>query len=69
MVERGEFRRDLYARLALWQLEVPALRQRKADLVMWFERLHQHWIQQRADKVASPAASALVGSPAHGDGA
>ena len=37
----GSFRQDLYARLALWQLEVPALRERRADILAWIERLHR----------------------------
>jgi two-component system, NtrC family, response regulator GlrR len=39
--ESGEFRRDLYARLALWELRAPALRQRRVDLLDWIARLDQ----------------------------
>ena len=38
-VEAGRFRRDLYARLALSELRVPPLRERRADLLGWLERL------------------------------
>lgn len=38
-VEAGRFRRDLYARLALTELRVPALRDRKVDLLGWLDRL------------------------------
>src|SRR6185312_9661983 len=33
MVERGGFRRDLYARLAMARIHLPALRERREDLV------------------------------------
>ncbi len=42
-VEAGRFRRDLYARLALWELRVPPLRDRKVDLLMWLELLYAKW--------------------------
>ena len=50
-VERGAFRRDLYARLSLWQLEVPPLRARRADLIMWIARLHRRWLAERGGRV------------------
>ena len=34
-VESGEFRRDLLARLAFWELELPPLRLRKIDVLDW----------------------------------
>ena len=48
MVEAGTFRRDLYARLALWELEVPPLRRRRVDLLAWFARLHATWAARRS---------------------
>lgn len=47
LVADGRFRQDLYARLALWTLRVPALRDRRLDLVEWLERLAHMW---RADR-------------------
>jgi len=46
-VESGEFRRDLYARLALWEIRVPSLQRRRADLLPWLERLHARWRTER----------------------
>ena len=39
----GTFRLDLYARLALWEIRVPPLRERRADLLGWVSRLHARW--------------------------
>jgi transcriptional regulator with GAF, ATPase, and Fis domain len=38
-VEAGGFRRDLFARLSLWTLRVPPLRERRSDLLLWVDRL------------------------------
>ncbi len=48
--ERGDFRLDLYARLSLWEIRVPALRYRRADLFTWFELLSRAWYQKRGTK-------------------
>src|SRR6185295_11015283 len=42
-VNAGQFRADLYARLSLWELRVPPLRERRADLFPWIDRLHGRW--------------------------
>jgi len=47
-VDRGEFRRDLYGRLSLWEIAVPPLRQRRGDLFMWIERLRRRWLSDRS---------------------
>jgi transcriptional regulator with GAF, ATPase, and Fis domain len=45
--EAGLFRRDLYARLALWIVRVPPLRERRVDVLGWFDRLHRRWLERR----------------------
>lgn len=44
----GGFRRDLYARLSPWEIRVPALRERRADVIDWLERLHGAWHSTRS---------------------
>jgi len=48
-IEAGEFRRDLYARLALWEIRIPALRERRGDVLSWIDRLHRRWSEQRSE--------------------
>jgi DNA-binding NtrC family response regulator len=65
----GQFRADLYARLALWELRVPPLRERRRDLFPWIERLHRRWRTQRPGEAGQPlafepdAAQALLRAP------
>ncbi|MCY1004349.1 sigma 54-interacting transcriptional regulator [Nannocystis pusilla] len=47
-VEQGKFRRDLYARMALWEIHAPPLRARRADLLAWVDRLHRAWHAPRS---------------------
>jgi len=51
-VDAGRFRRDLYARLALWEIAVPPLRDRRADILGWIDRLQAAWCDRRG--VAAP---------------
>ncbi len=53
LVETGGFRRDLYARLAMWEVTVPPLRDRRADVIAWGDRLFARWAAERG--VAAPA--------------
>ncbi len=47
MIEQGEFRLDLYARLSPFEVSVPALRDRRADILDWADRLHRQWHVRR----------------------
>ncbi len=57
-VQDGSFRRDLYARLAMWELQVPPLRQRRSDILAWLDRLYAQWCRDRGADPAIPAWSA-----------
>ena len=46
-VENGGFRRDLYARLAMWEVVVPPLRSRRPDVLAWTDRLFERWGSER----------------------
>jgi len=54
-VEAGGFRRDLYARLAMWEIAVPPLRERRADVLAWVGRLHRRWLIERPDQAPAPS--------------
>ena len=46
-VEANKFRRDLFARLALWQINVPPIRERRLDILSWFGHLCSLWFKKR----------------------
>jgi len=48
--ESGKFRSDLYYRLAVFQVPLPALRERKKDI----EMMAQHFLSQFSEKVNKP---------------
>lgn len=50
MVEAGEFRQDLYYRLNIIRLDVPALRERKSDIPL----LCDHFLQSLGAKYGNP---------------
>ena len=47
MIGENTFRRDLYARLALWVLELPPLRERRSDIPLWIHQMFQQWCEER----------------------
>ena len=50
-VEKGEFREDLYHRLNVYHIELPALRERKEDI----PHLMSHHLQKASEELAMPA--------------
>ncbi|MCA9553822.1 MAG: sigma-54-dependent Fis family transcriptional regulator [Myxococcales bacterium] len=57
----GQFRQDLYARLALWELHVPPVRTRRADILTWLYHMLDQWAEERG---ADPAELTLSASAA-----
>ncbi|MCA9612915.1 MAG: sigma 54-interacting transcriptional regulator [Myxococcales bacterium] len=45
-VAAGTFRRDLFARLAIAEIAVPELRERRVDVPTWLERLDARWCER-----------------------
>ena len=67
-VERGRFRRDLWARLALFELTVAPLSARRRDLVDWIDRLTLKRATMAGDEprlleLAAPAVERLLLDP------
>jgi transcriptional regulator with GAF, ATPase, and Fis domain len=48
------FRLDLYARLSAWEIRVPSLRQRRADILGWLARFHHRWLAERERPSSEP---------------
>jgi DNA-binding NtrC family response regulator len=49
-VEQGSFRRDLFARLAFWEIHLPALRERRSDILLWLQRLFDGYRHKSGQK-------------------
>src|SRR5690349_1988243 len=63
MVKQGTFREDLFYRLKVFPINVPALRQRTEDiptLVLHFTALHARRMNRRIDHIPSDTMDALV---------
>jgi sigma54-dependent transcription regulator len=52
-VDAGRFRRDLWARLSLWELPVPPLAERRAEVPGWTVLVHGRWCAERG-RAAAP---------------
>jgi formate hydrogenlyase transcriptional activator len=66
MVKQGTFRDDLYYRLKVFPIQVPALRQRTEDiprLVRHFTALYAHRMNKRIDEIPADTLDALTRYP------
>ena len=53
-VNAGSFRRDLWARLCMWELSVPPLSARRADVLAWVRRFGERWRVERGLAAQAP---------------
>ena len=60
LVERGEFREDLYYRLKVLPIEIPPLRERKEDIPYLIERIMNRFPNGRDMKLSSELERALM---------
>jgi len=58
-VAREAFRRDLYARLAIAEVHLPALRERRADVPGWVHRFDARWCEREGGEPLSWTVEAM----------
>ncbi len=64
-VDTGDFRGDLYARLCTWVIEMPALSERRADILPLFEYFYQAEVGAKPKMGAAFAEALLLGAWPH----
>jgi transcriptional regulator with PAS, ATPase and Fis domain len=63
MVEKGQFRRDLFYRINVIPIEIPALRDRKDDIVILAEHFIRKYAPDRTIKISDKAKEILISYP------
>ena len=68
-VRRGEFRHDLYYRLATFQIDLPPLAGRREDIPLLVDHFVQHFApgQSGASRLSQAALESLLSRPWHGN--
>lgn len=63
MVEKGQFRRDLFYRINVIPVEIPALRERQDDIIILAEHFIKKYAPERNIRISEEAREMLVSYP------